>query len=115
MIGNIINCKALGKKLQIRRRQLGLSQCEAAEILDLSTSFYSRLERGERTASLEAIIRIAKCYELSLDFLLQESLEQELFDAQKAELAQAFTGKSSSQADRLISWLSVLSENIDKL
>jgi len=115
MGGKIINYKALGKRIQLRRRQLGLSQCEAAEQLNLSTSFYSRLERGERVASMETLIRMANYYELSLDFLFQESLEQDISDTQKAELAQAFTGKSQLQTDQLINWLNVLSDNIDRL
>ena len=115
MTGKIINCKALGERIQLRRRQLGLSQNEAAEKLDLSTSFYSRLERGERVASIETLIKMAKYYELSLDFLLQESLAQDFSQMQKAELAQAFTGKSEMQTEQLINWLSVLSDNIDRL
>ena len=115
MADKVINYKALGEKIQLRRRQLGFSQCEAAEMLDLSTSFFSRLERGERVASLETLIKISNCFELSLDFLLQESLTQNVSDSQKVELAQACTGKSPSQADRLIGWLKMLSENIDRL
>lgn len=111
----IINYKALGKRLQEQRRMLGFSQCEAAEKLDLSTSFYSRLERGERVASLETLIKIANYFELSLDFLFQESLMQNISDSQRAELAQAFIGKSPSQTEKLIGWLSVLSGNIEKL
>ena len=115
MAEKIINYKALGSKIQVRRRQLGMSQSDAAEVLDLSTSFYSRLERGERVASLETLIKISNCFDLSLDFLLKESLTQNVSDSQKAELAQACTGKSPSQAERLIKWLKMLSENIDRL
>jgi len=92
-----------------------MSQCEAAEMLDLSTSFFSRLERGERVASLGTLIKISNCFELSLDFLLQDSLVQNISEPQRVELAQACTGKSPSQAERLINWLKMLSENIDRL
>ena len=115
MGGKTINYKALGKRLQLRRRQLGLSQCQAAEEMNLSTSFYSRLERGERVASMETLIRMANYYELSLDFLFQDSLEPDMSGMQEAKLAQAFNGKSPCQTDQLINWLNVLSDNIDKL
>ena len=115
MEDKIINYKALGNKIQVRRRQLGMSQCEAAEVLDISTSFYSRLERGERVASLETLIKIANCFELSLDFLLQESLKHEKTNKLHTELLQLFIDKSPEQTERLINWLKMLSDNVDDL
>jgi len=69
MADSVVNYKSLGERIQRRRQQLGLSQSGAAEKLELSTSFYSRVERGEKVASLETIIKIANIFELSLDYL----------------------------------------------
>lgn len=115
MVDKIVDYKALGRRIQKRRLQLGISQSIAAEKLDLSTSFYSRVERGERVASLETLIKIANCFELSLDYLLQESLTQSVSNEVSAEFAQIFVDKPQDKAELLIRWLKVLSDNIDEL
>ena len=115
MNDKIVNYRALGERIQQRRQQLGLSQQEASEKLDLSTSFFSRVERGEKVASLETLIKIAIFFGFSLDFLLQDSLEKSISDKLQAELSQIFTDKSPEQIERLIEWLKVMSENIDRL
>ena len=115
MDDKLVNYVALGERIQQRRQQLGLSQQASAEKLDLSTSFFSRVERGEKVASLETLIKIANFFEFSLDFLLQDSINRGMSDNLQAELAQIFTDKNDEQIKRLVSWLKVLSENIDRL
>ena len=115
MSDKIVNYKALGERIQQRRQHLGLSQQTAAENLDLSTSFFSRVERGEKVASLETLIKIANGFEFSLDFLLQDSLDKTVADDIQVEVAQVFNDKTPEQSERLIDWLRMLSDNIDKL
>ena len=115
MDDKVVNYIALGERIQRRRQQLGLSQQVASEKLDLSVSFFSRVERGEKVASLETLIKIANFFDFSLDFLLQESLKQSVTDELQAELAQIFTDKTNEQIRRLVDWLKVLSENIHRL
>ena len=115
MDDKIVDYKALGERIQQRRQQLGLSQQTASEKLDLSTSFFSRVERGEKVASLETLIKIANFFEFSLDFLLQDSLNKTVSDELQAEIAQIFTDKTPEQTERLVDWLKVLSENIHRL
>ena len=115
MLGKIVDYRALGERIQQRRQQLGISQQEAAEKLDLSTSFFSRVERGEKVASLETLIKIANVFEFSLDFLLQDSLDKTISEELQAEIAQIFNDKSTDQTRRLIEWLKVFSENMDRL
>jgi len=115
MNNEVIDYKALGKRIQERRRKLGLSQQNAAEKLYLSTSFFSRVERGEKVASLETLIKIANFFELPLDYMLQESLNKSVSDELIVKIIQIFKDKNAEQTERLINWLNVLSENIDKL
>ena len=79
------------------------------------TSFYSRVERGEKVASLETIIRIANYYELSLDFLFKDSLKVRLPDELMIDIAQIFVDKTPAQSERLVAWLKMLSDNINRL
>ena len=115
MADKVVNYKALGKRIQQRRQQLGLSQNDAAEKLDLSTSFFSRVERGEKVASLETLIKIANFFEFSLDFLLQDSMKKSVSDKLQTKLAQIFVDKTPKQTERLLDWLKMLSENISRL
>ena len=115
MADKTVNYKALGKRIQQRRLQLGLSQNDASEKLDISASFFSRVERGEKVPSLETIVKIANNLGLSLDFALQDSIKQGLSDKLQTELFQIFTDKSPEQTERLVEWLKMLSENIDRL
>ena len=115
MTDKAIDYTALGERVQRRRVQVGLSQQEAAERLNLSTSFYSRVERGEKVASLETLVKVANFFELSLDFLLQDSLTVSLPDRLRVEVVQILMDKPPVQAERLVGWLRVLSENVDRL
>jgi transcriptional regulator with XRE-family HTH domain len=115
MDNKIVDYKALGGRIQQRRRQLGLSQQDASEKLNLSISFFSRVERGEKIASLETLVKIANSFGLSLDYTLQESLEKTIPDELQIKLKQIFINKPPEQAERLLNWLKVLSDNIDHL
>ena len=115
MADKVVDYKALGKRIQERRQQLGLSQIAAAERLDLSVSFYSRVERGEKVASLETLLKIVCFFGFSLDYLLQDSVGCGISGHLQAELAQIFTDKTPEQTKRLVSWLRMLSDNIDSL
>ena len=115
MADKIVDYKALGKRIQHRRQQLGLSQSTAAEKLDLSVSFYSRVERGEKSVSLETLIKISTCFQSSLDYLFQDSMKLDSAKKLQVELIQIFSDKTPEQTKQLMEWLKVLSENISRL
>ncbi len=115
MSNKSIDYQALGERIQQRRQQLGLSQQYVSEQLDLSVSFYSRVERGEKVASLETLIRIANFFAFSLDYLLQDSLNKSVSNELQSEIAQIFKGKTPEQTQCLLEWFKVLSENVDRL
>ena len=69
-----LNYHLLGMRIQERRNALSISQLEFAEMLDLSTSFVSRLECGNRGISLETLMLIASVLDTTPDYLLQDSL-----------------------------------------
>lgn len=50
----------LGRAMQQRRCELGLTQAEVAERADVSEKHYGEIERGEVNASLETLERVAK-------------------------------------------------------
>ena len=64
----------LGKRIQLRRKDLGLSQEAAAERCGISPSFYSNIERGIKIMSLETFVSICKTFSISADYLLSDEL-----------------------------------------
>lgn len=52
------------------REDSDLTQREIAEYLHCDQSLYSKYERGERVIPLEVIVKLAKYYGTSVDYLL---------------------------------------------
>ena len=64
----------LGKRIQLRRKELGLSQEAAAEQCGISPSFYSNIERGIKIMSLETFVSICQAFSVSADYLLKDMM-----------------------------------------
>ena len=109
-----VDYKTLGAKIRQKRQVLGLTQERVSEKLDLSESFYSRIERGERVLSVETLMKIANFYNLSLDYLLLNTVRSSIADIQ-ADLDDIFASVTPSQKPFLLSLLRVQAKNIDKL
>jgi transcriptional regulator with XRE-family HTH domain len=72
--------KSLGKRIrQLRQsRPEKLTQEDLAERADISVSFLSMIERGERAPHIETLIRLASALDVSISelFLFAESEEE---------------------------------------
>lgn len=66
----ILDAKTLGKRIRSERMRIGLTQEEFAEMLNISTSYYARIESGIRMPSLELVIQIVELTNYSLDCLI---------------------------------------------
>ena len=110
-----VDYKALGAKIKEKRKLFSLTQENVAEKLDLSESFYSRVERGDRILSVETLVKIANFYDLSLDYLLLDSMQSDDDDKLSSEIDNIFRDKSPSQAAFLLNLLKIYAENIDRL
>lgn len=57
----------IGAQIQKRRKQLGLTQEQFAEKVELSTNYISAIERGAAFPRCEKLIEIINCLETSAD------------------------------------------------
>lgn len=57
----------LGALIRNRRRELGLTQTEVAEVANANLRFVSELERGKPTARLENIMRVLETLGIELE------------------------------------------------
>ena len=64
------NQKLFGQRIQDARMTRGITQEEFAEEIDVSPSYYQKLERGVRTCSLDILVSIAEHLNVSTDYLL---------------------------------------------
>lgn len=61
---------AIGNRIKLARENMGLTQEELAEKIDLSTQFISTIERGVAGASLGTIINLCEVLNVSSEWLL---------------------------------------------
>ncbi len=65
-----IDYELVGERIKRKRRELGLSQEFFAEKMDVSTAYFSRVERGISKVSLGRIAQIASLLQMPIDELI---------------------------------------------
>ena len=66
-----INYREIGKRIQEKRLSLKLTQEKLSEMIDVSPSYISEIERGTSICSLAVLVNIAEVLELNLDNLVK--------------------------------------------
>lgn len=65
-----INFKHVGLRLKLEREKLGYTRDVFSEMVNISSSYLSQVERAERQASLPVFIKMASALNVSLDYLI---------------------------------------------
>jgi transcriptional regulator with XRE-family HTH domain len=60
----------IGENIKQARLKRGATQAEIAEKAGLNTNYYARIERGEASATIEAIQKIAKALKITSSDIL---------------------------------------------
>ncbi len=71
----MIDYKAMGERIRGARKAKKLSQEQLAEICSLSAAHIGHIERGTRIPSLDTVFRISQTLEISIDYIILDSLE----------------------------------------
>ena len=69
---NRVDWKLLGRRVR-ELRGFEMTQSELAELLGVSQGHLSAIERGEKEAGVEVLLRIARQFDKSLDWLVTGS------------------------------------------
>jgi XRE family transcriptional regulator, regulator of sulfur utilization len=64
--------QVLGEAIRLRRKQLGFSQEKLAEKAELHPVYVSAVERGVKTISVDALMRIAKALKVRVRDLVSD-------------------------------------------
>ncbi|MBC5787070.1 MULTISPECIES: helix-turn-helix domain-containing protein [Clostridiaceae] len=68
----------IGQRIRLKRRELNLTQMKLSELIDVSETYMSEIERGKSKVSLQVISNIARVLHTSLDYLVFGIPEEEL-------------------------------------
>lgn len=107
-----MNCIALGRRIREERLKLSLTQEKLAEYVDVSTSYIGQIERGEKSVTLDTLIRITRKLGVTVDYLLKDSvaIENDNFINQ---IKQLLSGRSSKQKQMALDVLKVMFSHMD--
>ncbi len=75
----------LGKRIRELREEKGLLQRHLAAGLEVDTPMYSKIERGERRAKKEQVLKLAELFNTDKDELLTLWLAGQIYDLVKDE------------------------------
>ncbi|MCM1223593.1 MAG: helix-turn-helix domain-containing protein [Lachnospiraceae bacterium] len=67
----------LAEKLTLARKKLKMSQAQVAKRVGVSASAVSSYESGDKSPSIEVLIKLADLYKISADYLLGISYPRE--------------------------------------
>ena len=66
----MVDLVEIGKRIQGRRKQMGLTQEQVADKMDVSIQMVSNLERGNKSIRIENLIKLSEILNISTDYIL---------------------------------------------
>lgn len=72
-----LDYRTIGDRIRVARKALNLTQEEASERCDITSSFYGNVERGDKKMSVETLVKVSKGLEISTDVLLDTSIKKQ--------------------------------------
>lgn len=101
----VLDSKAIGQRIRLRRLEMDLSQENLAELAGVSTSFIGHIERAEKSATLDTYDRICDVLGMSLDYMargIRKRCDQQDCQLYKAavEMMKSFGAKQEDMSWR---------------
>ncbi|MEE0869048.1 MAG: helix-turn-helix transcriptional regulator [Ruminococcus sp.] len=107
-----IDYAALGKRIKEKRISEKLTQEQLGEMCELSAAHIGHIERGTRILSVEVLFRIAQVLNVSVDYLLFDSVEN---DNILNSITPILKDTDKNKVNHFLNTVRVLAENIDEL
>ena len=64
----------LGNRIREERKKLNLTQAQLAEAIDISDTYMGAIERGERSLTLDTLVRLVERLGVTVDYMLSDSV-----------------------------------------
>ena len=100
---------AIGARIKAARERVHLTQEQLAEIIDISPTHMSVIERGVKTPKFDTYVRIANPLGVSTDALLQDVVVP-VNDSIMAELSARIGRMSQKDQERILNAIRALTE-----
>ncbi len=87
-----VDLPGIGKRISTRRKQLGLTQEQLADQMNVSIQMVSNLERGNKAIRIENLLHLSEILAVSTDYILtgkESSLDISDLTAQIAALPES--------------------------
>ena len=72
--GDLMDYKRLGTRIREERKRLNLTQAQLAEAVEISDTYMGAIERGERSLTLDTLVRLVNRLGVTIDYLLSDSV-----------------------------------------
>ena len=99
--------QALGKRIREERLKLHLTQEKLAEDIGVSNTYIGLIGRGERSVTLDTLVRLANRLGITIDYLLQDSIDPK-DDVYENIWRQLFYNATSDQQEMMINVVKLL-------
>lgn len=96
----------IGDRLRLRREEMGMTQKEAAKLLEMSETFYDEIERGNRRLSIERLLLVRERMDMSLTWLLAGRMPEGIYEG----ISRQYPGEKAKRMERLLRDLAKLYE-----
>ncbi len=64
----------MGQRIREERQRLNLTQAQLAEDINISDTYMGAIERGERSLTLDTLVRLVNRLGVTVDYLLSDSV-----------------------------------------
>lgn len=108
-----LNYASIGKRIRKSREDKGITQEILGELCSLSTSYIGHIERGTRKPSLETLFKIAVILDVSLDWLVFDSVDST--NITFSQISSILKTKSKDKVEVFMNVVRILAEKIDDL
>jgi len=101
----------IAERLKLARTLSGLSQSQAAKILNFSRPTISEIEQGRRNVSVTELKEFSDIYDLDINWVLSESDESDSVNAKIQLAAREISKMSDTDVDKLFKLLSSMKKS----
>lgn len=104
----------VGKRIRQCRKQLGLTQEQLSEKINIAPNYLGQIENGIRGVNLTNLVKIANALGITFDYLMSDvnSTAIEESDSIKKQWLALLEDRSPTEQQRLIKIVTDLSHNI---
>ena len=102
-----MNYKRLGIRIREERGRLNLTQAKLAEAVDISDTYMGAIERGERSLTLDTLVRLVNRLGVTIDYLLSDYVSDSDANVQ-AQFKQIIDGQPTERKQLAINVLRMI-------